>query len=95
MGEPFDYYATPSQEIFDEIKTKSIELWQTYDNSYGYADEKVNRIKGINNCRDNAWFIVAMFDIFNQQKLFSLCSKKTQKELTKLFEYAYSMRLEP
>lgn len=35
-----DYYKTPPQEIFEDIKENAIKIWQTYDNTYGYQDEK-------------------------------------------------------
>jgi len=45
------YYTAPTNEIFEEVKAKAIEIWQTYDNTYGYADEKVNKIKDLENVR--------------------------------------------
>jgi signal recognition particle receptor subunit beta len=63
------YYIAPSDKIFEEVKAKAIEIWQGYDNEFGYADEKVGRIKDIGNISDNLMFIVAMFDFPNQQKL--------------------------
>lgn len=79
----FDYYTAPRQDIFDEIKDNAIKIWQTYDNTYGYVDEKVGRIKDIQNVSDNAWFIVAMFDMDNQQKLLSMVKPETA-EIIKL-----------
>ncbi len=64
-----EYYKAPSQQVFDEIKAGAIKIWNTYDNEYGYATDKINRIKDIQNFKDNAWFIVAMFDYQNQRKL--------------------------
>lgn len=68
------YYTAPSDEIFNEIKTKSIELWKGYDNSYGCVDEKLERINNIKNIKDNALYIIAMFDFFNQKKLSNMLS---------------------
>lgn len=62
----------PPQEVFDEIKREAINLWNTYDNTYGYAKGKIDRIKDLENVQDNAWYIVAMFDYTNQQRLLSL-----------------------
>lgn len=78
-----EYYTAPTQEVFEEIKAKAIELWQTYDDTYGYATEKINRIKDIQNIKDNAWFIVAMFDSINQMKLISRVSGKTAELIVK------------
>ena len=63
------YYTAPSDEIFEEVKQKAIEVWSGYDNQYGYVDEKVGQIKDIKNIQDNVMFIVAMFDSNNQKKL--------------------------
>lgn len=68
----FDYYAAPSDEVFNEIKAKAIALWQTYSNEYGYVDEKVRRVNRIQNIKDSAWYILAMFDVNNQNKLLKM-----------------------
>lgn len=60
------YYTAPSQEIFDEIRDAAIEIWKTYDDTYGYATSKIGTIKDLQNVKDNAWYIVAMFDLTNQ-----------------------------
>ena len=72
-----EYYTAPPQEVFDEIKKAALEIWNTYDNTYGYVDEKVNRIKDLENIQDNAWYIVAMFDATNQAKLLKKVSFET------------------
>lgn len=79
-----EYYTAPDQEIFDDIKKCAIEVWQTMDNTYGYVDEKVDRIKDIENIKDNAWYMVAMFDQDNQRKLYALAKPETRLLLNKL-----------
>jgi ribosome maturation protein Sdo1 len=81
-----DYYKAPSQEIFEDIKKNAIKIWQTYDNTYGYVDEKVGRIEGMENISDNAWTIVVMFDSDNQAKLFEAVKPATRKILTELLK---------
>ena len=54
-----DYYTAPPQEIFEDIKENARKIWQSYDDTYGYASEKIARID-IENISDNAWYIVAM-----------------------------------
>ncbi len=86
----FDYYQAPSDEIFNEVKAKAIKLWQTYDDTYGYATQKVRRIEGIVNFKDNCGYIIAMFDLPNQRKLQAMVeSEATQKWLDELFDFAY------
>ena len=61
-----------SDEVFDQIKEKSIEVWNTYDDEFGYVTEKVSRINSITNFKDNYYFIIGMFDRSNQLKLLNL-----------------------
>ena len=75
------YYTAPSDEIFEEVKQKAIEIWSEYDNTYGYASEKTDRIKDIKNIQDNVMFIVAMFDSNNQKKLAEKLSEEARKAL--------------
>jgi len=75
------YYEAPTDEIFNEVKEKAIEIWKTYDDTYGYASEKVGRIKDIGNVRDNVMFMVAMFDILNQRRLSALLSKEARQAI--------------
>lgn len=81
----FNYYEAPSDAIFNEIKAKAIEIWGTYDDTYGYASGKIDRVKSIENVKDNAWYIVTMFDSENQQKLLSLVNQETRDALMVMF----------
>lgn len=73
------YYEAPTDEQFSELKEKAIKIWGQYDDTYGYASEKINGIKDIKNIRDNFMFIVAMFDIQNQRKLSLELSDETRQ----------------
>ena len=47
-------------------------LWKIVDtdnDKYGYATEKIDRIKDIANVGDNFMYMIAMFDIGNQSLL--------------------------
>lgn len=78
-----DYYTTPPQDIFNEIKSKSMELWETYDNTYWYVDEKLSFIRPIENNQDNWLYIVWMFDVYNQHKLLGMVNDRTKEYLLK------------
>ena len=65
---------TPSNDIFEEIKIQAIKIWDTYDNTYGYRDEKVNYINSLTNIEDNAMIFFRMFDHINQAKLITTLS---------------------
>lgn len=75
------YYEPPTQKVFDEIKKASTGLWETYDNEYGYVDEKVGRIKDLKNILDNAMTMVAMFDCSNQVRLAQKLSIEARKAI--------------
>ena len=78
-----DYYTAPPQEIFEDIKENARKIWQSYDDTYGYASEKIARTD-IENISDNAWYIVAMFDQTNQMKLLSMVKPETMKAIIKI-----------
>lgn len=75
------YYTPPDDNLFEELKAKAIELWtERYpeETSPFYAKEKIDRIKDIGNIQDNFMYIVAMFDIENQQLLADKLSMETR-----------------
>jgi hypothetical protein len=82
-----DYYKAPAQEVFDDIKANAIKIWQTYDNNYGYVDEKVNKIKDMKNIRDNWSYIVGMFDGSNQEKLLDMVQPEAAELIRKVRGY--------
>lgn len=81
-----EYYIAPNQEIFNDIKINAINIWRTYDNTYGYVDEKVGRIEKIENVSDNCAYIVGMFDSNNQNQLYWAVKDETKKWLEKLLD---------
>lgn len=82
-----EYYIAPKQEIFDDIKRNAIFLWKTKDNTHGYATEKIDAIKDLENISDNAWHIVAMFDPINQRKLLSMVEQSTAIQIMRALHY--------
>jgi hypothetical protein len=58
---------TPSQEIYNEMKSIATQIWETYDNRYGYVTEKLGYINSIDNIQDNAMVFYRMFDNQNQE----------------------------
>lgn len=75
------YYDAPSDEIFNEIKARAIDIWKTYDDSFGYATEKIDYVNSITNFKDNWGTIVGMFDSDNQQKLVVLLSGEAREKV--------------
>lgn len=79
MREAKLYYQAPADEAFEEMKRECIAEWKTHDNTYGYVDEKVGRIKDIKNVQDNFMYMLAMFDQFGQRKIISNLTLSTQE----------------
>lgn len=70
-------HTTPSEEIFNDMKKAATEIWNTYDNTYGYRTEKLDRINSIQNYADNVMVMYRMFDSSNQAKMRVLVSAET------------------
>lgn len=70
----------PTNEVFEDIKQAAIAVWQTYDNSYGYVDEKLERIEQINNYGDSWITFLGMFDLPNQERCVNNIKRKDTGE---------------
>lgn len=68
-----------SDELFNELKDNAIEIWQGYDDTYGYASEKIAMVNRISNVKDNYGGIIGMFDHKNQRKLYDRVSPDAQE----------------
>lgn len=60
-----------SNKLFNELRDEAVKIWETYDNTYGYVDEKTTRLSELTNVKDNYGTIIGMFDIKNQEKLYN------------------------
>jgi hypothetical protein len=69
---------TPSKEIFDEMKSIATDIWNTYDNKFGYVTEKLERINNFDNIQDNAMVFYRMFDTQNQTTFFFQSSSEVR-----------------
>ncbi len=76
---------TPTQEIFDEMKSIASDIWNTYDNSYGYVDEKMERINSFDNIQDNAMVFYRMFDGYNKKTFKDKASPQVLKYIKKYY----------
>lgn len=72
------YYTAPSNEMFNELRARAMDIWNTYDNTHGYASEKTDKLKDLVNVQDNFMYMVAMFDDSNQRKLADKLSPETR-----------------
>ena len=75
------YYTAPSDEVFEDLKQKSIEVWKSKNAHPSYENEKVGYIEKIHNIGDNFMTIFAMFDHNNQRKVGEIISQATKNAL--------------
>lgn len=75
------YYTPPTDEQFNEVKEKAIELWSIMGDEPSYSEKKIARIKDIENISDNFMYMVAMFDVGNQGRLAEKLSEETRKAI--------------
>jgi hypothetical protein len=73
---------TTTDKLFEELRTEAIKIWKTYDDTYGYATEKIEYINSLSNIGDNYGTFIGMFDNDNQQKLFNNVSSEAKKLIT-------------
>ena len=73
------YYTPPTDEQFNELKERAIEIWSTMGDEPSYSQDKIGRIKDIKNVGDNFMYMVAMYDQYNQRKLASKLTKATRE----------------
>lgn len=75
------YYLPPPDKAFKELKRACMEKWATMGAEQSYRDEKIGRIKDIENVEDNFMYLFAMFDHGNQRIIASRLSEATKQEL--------------
>ena len=74
------YYQAPSDEAFEDMKKACTQVWGKYkDSPGGYMQGKVDRIKDIQNVKDNFMFMLAMFDQENQREAVRILSEDTKR----------------
>ncbi|MGR3177805.1 MAG: hypothetical protein ACUZ8E_07085 [Candidatus Anammoxibacter sp.] len=69
-------HEAPTEEIFNEMKQAATEIWQAFDNEFGYVDEKMEIVNRFTNIQDNAMVFCRMFDSVNQGKMMAKLSSE-------------------
>jgi hypothetical protein len=54
------YYKPPKQEYFDDLKSACIRYFKTFDNDFGYVDEKIKTLESLENVGGNFMTMVKM-----------------------------------
>lgn len=74
------YYVAPSDHLFKEMKKKAVAVWMLMDDPCE-ANENIDRIRGMQNIRDNFMTILAMFDDQNQRTLLKFASPELKQAI--------------
>jgi hypothetical protein len=54
------YYKPPGQKYFDDLKSACIRYFKTFDNDFGYVDEKIKTLESLENVGGNFMSMVKM-----------------------------------
>jgi hypothetical protein len=76
------HYKQPKQEYFDELKSACIKFWKVFDDQFGYATEKINSIKDLENNSTNYLMMVKMFHQLNWEVLAELLSLEVRNDIS-------------
>lgn len=75
------YYRQPRQEYFDELKSACIKFWGLFDDQFGYATEKIDSIKDLENNATNYMMMIKMIHPLSWEILAELLSRKTRYDI--------------
>lgn len=70
-----------SKEALEIVKRLAHQVWEKYDDQFGYRTEKQKRNDETpTDNPDNIWFFLGQFDIYNQTELYALVLKESLLE---------------
>lgn len=76
------FYTPPREESFNELKEACIRFWNTFDDKFGYATEKIDRIKDLPNDGPNFVMMVQMIHPVAREVISKLLSLETRNEIS-------------
>ena len=76
------FYTPPREESFNELREVCIRFWNTFDDKFGYATEKIDRIKDLPNEGPNFVMMVQMIHPVAREVISKLLSLETRNEIS-------------
>jgi hypothetical protein len=76
------FYTPPREESFNELKEACIKFWNTFDDEFGYATEKIDRIKDLPNDGPNFVMMVQMIHPVAREVISKLLSLEARNEIS-------------
>jgi hypothetical protein len=80
------YYKPPKQECFDDLKSACIRYFKTFDNDFGYADEKIKTLESLENVGGNFMTMVKMFHPLAWEVIAELLTLETRVHISARLE---------
>ena len=71
------FYTPPREESFNELREVCIRFWNTFDDKFGYATEKIDRIKDLPNDGPNFVMMVQMIHPVAREVISKLLSLRS------------------
>ena len=75
------FYTPPKNEYFNELKEICIRFWRSFD-EVEYVDEKINRIKNLDNSGCNFVSMVQMIHPVSREIISKCLSLETRNEIS-------------
>lgn len=70
-----------TDEIFNDVKNKIINVWNTYDNQFGYVDEKIETINSLPQEWDSVILMFRMFHVLVRNEIIKTLNEETTTSL--------------
>ena len=80
------YYKPPGQKYFDDLKSACIRYFKTFDNDFGYADEKIKTLESLENVGGNFMSMVKMIHPLAWEVLAELVTLETRVHISARLE---------
>lgn len=78
------WHEEPPIDVFVDMQENAIKIWETYDDTYGYASEKIARVAALTTNKRDYMLMWNMFDTTNQAKFRQALSKETREYLARV-----------
>jgi hypothetical protein len=79
MGMKYDPILT--DEIWSEVKTMVTKIWNTFDNEFGYVDEKMGVVNNLPQEWTSVIMMIRMFHFLVQRKIFENLSQESNESI--------------
>jgi hypothetical protein len=76
------YYKSPKDDYFEELRSVCIRYWSTFDDTFGYATEKINQVKSFENNDGNFMTMVKMIHPLAWEVIAEVLSYETRQHIS-------------